>query len=70
MICQGTPSNWKDVARVVSAPVVDRSLPAVERDVYLVAVDGTNGRRTDESWILAINGLQLHSHFEFVASRR
>ena len=52
-----TPTDWEYVSGVVSAPVVERTLPSVKRDEYVVLIDGTDSGRTYESRVLLVDRL-------------
>ena len=53
------PAGREDVPTVVSSPIVECSLPAVESDVDHVVVDGPDRSATDQVGILLVNRLQL-----------
>lgn len=65
----GAPSNWKNVATVVPAPVVERATPTIERHVYLVLFDGADRSTADQLWILLVNCLQLLANLKKVGAR-
>lgn len=69
MVCLATPSDRKYVPGVVATPVVEGSFPAVEFDMDLISVHGSDSGRAHEVRVLAIDGLQFHPGFELVRFR-
>lgn len=68
MLCEGTPADGEDVARVELAPVIEGAAPAVEHDEDLVALHLADGGRADEVRVLLVHSLQLHAWLEVVLS--
>lgn len=51
----GAPAHWKDVPRVVLAPVVEGTPPAIERDEDLIALHLPDGSGADQVGVLSVH---------------